>query len=165
MGTVGFLEGKDGHEDGEEKKSAIAEDGHASERLGLGETATVDIEVKSIGADDASEEAPDDERDNGGPDAELPTDEKEKTDGDFGKGQGLGDEEHRPRREHLVGIDLESEERKRDGNGRTWMHVRAKQLGVAGVDEEGGENDAADPDDEAAVIERGGLHHGVSAYF
>jgi len=40
------------------------------------------------------------------------------------------------------------------------MHVRAKQFGVAGVEEDGGENDTADPDDEAAVIERGGLEHG-----
>jgi len=40
------------------------------------------------------------------------------------------------------------------------MHVRAKQLGVAGVDEDGGKNDTADPDDEAAVIERGELEHG-----
>ena len=164
-GAAGFLEGEDGHEDGEEKKSAIAEDGHAGERLGLGETATVDVQVKSIGADNAGEETADDERDDGGPNAELPANEKEKANGNFGEGQGLGDEERGPRGKHLVGIDLESEERKRDGNGRTRMHVRAKQLGVAGIDENGRENDTADPDDEAAVIERGGLHHEVSTYF
>ena len=160
MGLAGFLEGEDGHEDGEEKESAITEDGDAGEWLGLGETAAVDIEVKGIGTDDAGEEPTDDERDDGGPNAELPADEKEKTDGDFGEGQGLGDEERGPRGKHLVGIDLESEEGEGNGDGRARMHVRAKQLGVAGVDKDGGENDPADPDDEAAVIERGGLEHG-----
>lgn len=165
MGTAGFLENEDGHEDGEEKKGTIAEDGHPGERLRLGETPTVDVQVKSIGADDAGEETADDERDDGGPDAELPADEEEETDGDFGIRQGLRDEEHSPRRKHLVGINLESEEGERDGNGRTRMYVRAKQLGVAGIDEDGGENDATDPDDEPAVIERGGLHHEVCTYF
>lgn len=160
MGTAGFLEREDGHEDGEEKKSAVTEDGHAGERLGLGETAAVDVQVKNISADDADEETSDDERDDGGPDAELPANEKEKTDGDFGERQGLGDKERGPRGKHLVRIDLEREEGERDGDGRTRMHVRAKQLGIAGVDKDGGENDPADPDDEAAVIERGGLEHG-----
>src|SRR5208283_268764 len=121
--------------------------------------------MKSIGTNDAGEETANDECGDGGPDAELPANEKEKTDGNFGERQGLGDEEHSPRRKHLVGIDLQSEERKRDGNGRTWMHVRAKELGIASINEDGGENDTSDPDDEAAVIERGGLHHGVPAYF
>lgn len=160
MGTAGFLKGKDGHEDGEEEESAVTENGDAGEWLRLGETAAVDIEVKGIGTDDADEETSDDECDDGGPDAELPADEKEKTDGDFGEGQGFGDEERGPRGKHLVRIDLEREEGERDGDGRARMHVRAKQLGVAGVDKDGGENDPADPDDEAAVIERGGLEHG-----
>ena len=160
MGAAGLLERKDGHEDGEEEKSTVAENGEAGERLGLGETAAVDIEVKGIGTDDAGEEAADDECGDSGPNAQLPADEKEKTDGNLGERKSLGDEERGPWRKQLIGIDLKSEEGERDGDGRTRMHVRAKQLGVAGVDEDGGENDTADPDDEAAVIERGGLEHG-----
>jgi len=69
MGLAGLLEGEDGHEDGEEKESAVAENGEAGERLGLGETAAIDIEVKGIGADDAGEKPADDECGDGGPDA------------------------------------------------------------------------------------------------
>jgi hypothetical protein len=69
MGFAGFLEREDGHEDGEEKESAITEDGKAGERLGLGETAAVDVQVKGIGTDDGGKKPANDECGDGGPDA------------------------------------------------------------------------------------------------
>ena len=69
MGATGLLKGEDGHEDSEEKESAITEDGKAGERLGLGETAAVDVQVKGIGTDNAGEKPADDKCGDGGPDA------------------------------------------------------------------------------------------------
>jgi hypothetical protein len=40
-----FLEGEDGHEDGEEQQRTVTKHGPSGKRFGLGETAAIDIEM------------------------------------------------------------------------------------------------------------------------
>ncbi len=159
MRGAGFLIGEYRHEHGEKKERAIAEDGDPGERLGIGEATAINLEAEGIGAHYDDEEAKNEETGECGPDAQLPTDEEKQAEGDFGKGQRVRYILHGPRREQLVGIDLQRKKRKRDGDGRAGMHDRKEKLGVACVDKDACKDQPADPDDSAAKIERGGLHH------
>jgi len=80
----------------------------------------------------------------------------------------VGDKSDAPIREYFESFHLDgeigdvSEDRKLEEEPRPQMRVGEKELGISGVDEDAAEDEAADPDDDAAKIERAGLHHGLS---
>jgi len=162
MRTASFLVGEDGHEDSEEQERAIAEDGHKRERFGLGETATINLQAQSVCANDGDEEPGDDRGDDGGPHAKLPAHEQQDANGDFGEWQRVRDELRCVAGNHLVGINLHGEQREGHRHIYVRRQPRAKKFGIAGVNEDCGEDDASQPDDDAAKIERRGLDHFVT---
>src|SRR6266550_4108463 len=90
-----------------------------------------------------------DQGDERGPNAESPADEQQKTEPDFREGQCVGDPLDAPRWENPIGIHLQCKKRKGHSQRRTRTHSHG-QFGVAGIDEDTGQDEAADPDDGAA---------------
>src|SRR5271165_3199712 len=57
MRFASFLKGEDGHEKREQEKRAVTQDGHARKWFGLGETAAIDRQAESVGANNAGKKA------------------------------------------------------------------------------------------------------------
>jgi hypothetical protein len=107
MGSASFLEGKDGHEDGEKQQGTVAKHGPSGKRLWLGKTSAIDVEVQQIGTQNHGEESANDQSDQCGPDAKADANYKEQTNGNFHDGKPLREEQNSPGRQHLIGIDLQ----------------------------------------------------------
>ncbi len=150
MGLAGFEEGEDGHEEREPGEEAVADYGGDGQRLGCGEAAAINLHACGVGVDHGTEETEDQQRAQGGPQAQLPAEDEEKAQRDFREGQSVGHEIHSGGREHLVGANLQGEEGQRHADRRTWVHDGEKNLGVSGVNEKARDDQAADPDHRAA---------------
>lgn len=102
--------------------------------------------MEEVGAKDYEEEAEHEGGEESGPDAELPTDQDEKAEDDFGEGESVGDELDSPIWEEFEGLDLEGEVGEVGGDGEFEEEpgpesvVGEEGFGVAGVDEDGAED-------------------------
>lgn len=166
MGLAGFDVGAAGHSEGEGGHGGVFEDFFQVDGLGGGEAAAVDVHVQEVGAEDYYEKTQHERGEKRGPDAEFPSDQYENAEGDFGEGESVGDELNSPVGEEFEGFDLQGEIGEVGGDGelqeepRPESVVGEKGFGVAGVDEDGAEDEAAGPDYGAAEVEWAGLQHG-----
>lgn len=71
---AGFDEGEGGHGDGQGGHGGVFQDFFQVDGLGSGETAAIDVHVQEVGAQDDEEKAEHDGGEEGGPDAEFPSD-------------------------------------------------------------------------------------------
>src|SRR5216684_3901810 len=149
MRLARFDKSEDGHEKRERGERSVAENCFDREGFGSSETTAVNLQAESVGAHNGGEESEHDQSDDGGPDAESPADEQQETETDFRERKRVRDELDAPRRKNLIGIHLQRKEGKGYSDRRARMHPH-RQFGVAGIDEDTGKDEAADPDDGAA---------------
>src|SRR6266851_3569654 len=163
VGLARFDEGEDGHQERESDERAVTENRFDGEGLGSGKAPAIDLHAKRIRTHHGHEESQHDQSDESGPDAESPADEQQKTEPDFREGQRVGDKFDAPRWKNLIGIHVQRKEGKGYADGRARVHAH-RQLGIARIDEEASENEAADPDDHAAGVHWARLHHDVGLF-
>src|SRR5271157_445939 len=171
MGLAGLLERKDGHEDGKDGHRAVFENLLEAYPLRGSKTAAIDVHVEKIGARNATQEPQQQQSNERGPDLQAPANQEQQAQNDFGKRQRIGDKGNARGREQLVRFNLDTKICEIGGNGKLQHEegpehvVGEEDLRDACINEDDTENDTSNPDDDAAIIERGGLHHEVSAYF
>jgi hypothetical protein len=158
VGLAGFDEGAGGHGEGERRHGGIFQNFFEVDGFGRGEAAAIDVHVQEIGAQDYDEKPEHDGGEQRGPDAQFPANEYEQTQSDFREGKRVCDKLHSPVGEEFEGLHLEREVGEVGGYGELQEEpgpegvIGEEGFGVAGVDEDGAEDQAADPHDGAGEV-------------
>src|ERR1700730_3792336 len=119
--------------------------------------------MKQEGAQHPEEKSADQHGNQGHPDAQLPASQQQNSNRNFHERQGVRHETRSGHGKYFVGVHLHLKKSKRDSQGRARAAAHG-DLGITRINESYRQHDAANPDEQAAIIERGGLQHGVLSY-